>query len=286
MLSAVKQLGKFATGTLYLGVAAALPMSAQADDLTYYLPPSEVVWLSADAAAVQTADAHDQATPQRILMLQRENEQAADRGHLLVVAELGTHPLQSSLLRHWYQGMPAYGWHTYAMQAPLLQINDVEWNAEIATRYSPANDIQFLLDAMRARLVLALQHIEQAEGTLILISEGVSGALITQLLHQGEFAQVDALVVVGSYFPQQQLNTTLTTQTAQLKLPVLDIIPARQQPWVAQQSKRRVQQSQRHQQPSFRQRVLVAQPVATQPRYLHHELYGWLRHLEDTLRTP
>lgn len=267
MLSSFKQLGRLTPATLCFSIAAALPIAAYADDLAYYLPPSEVVWLGTDE--------------QRVLMLQRENEQALDRGHLLVVAELGTHPFQSSVLRHWYQGMPAYGWYTYALQAPLLQVNEFEWDAHIAERYSPANDIQTLLDAMRERLTLALQQIEHVEGSLVLISEGVSGGLITQLLHQGEFAQVDALVLVGSYFPQQQLNAELATQAAQLEVPLLDILPNRQQPWVAEQAARRVQQSQRHQHPSFRQRVLAAQSVGAQPRYLHHELYGWLRHLED-----
>lgn len=271
---------RYRLAAMALSVLALLsmPAAAHSDDLAYYLPPAEVIWLGAEQSDIDTAIENEQDIPLRALMLHRENEQAYDRGNLLLVPELGTHPLQSAVLRHWYQGMPAYGWYTYGLQSPLQQVHDFTWDQEFGQRHSAANDISSLKDAMRERLELALAHVEQTSGPLVLISEGVSAALIIQLLHQGEMPQVDAVVLLGSYFPQQQLNSELATQTAQLRIPVLDMIPAQQQPWVAEQQARRVQQSQRHQHPSYRQRVLSSQRIAEQPRYVLHQLYGWLRY--------
>ena len=292
---------------------------AQIDDLAAYLPPHEVHWLTPGGVAAsindgvdaevsgsarftvtdaQTADAKvsaanaaiaehlNHSSTSRILLLQQENRRPEKRGYLLLIPEMGTHPFQSSVLRHWYQAMPSHGWTTLALQSPLLQVTDFEWDANFGERYSPANDISMLLADMRHRLLLALEHIATQDGQLVVVAEGVSGALLVQLLtspefdNQGahEFDRIAAVVLVGGYFPQYALNRALALKTAQLDIPVLDIIPARAHAWVTEQALNRSQHSQRLAQPSYRQRVLASQPVHLQPRYLLHELQGWLKH--------
>lgn len=271
--------------TLWLLAATLSPVlctAAQSDDLAAYLPPDQVQWLtpneSVDLADVQSGANANQSQRKRVLLLQQENLLAEERGSLLLIPEIGTHAFQSSVIRHWYLGMPAYGWNTFALQSPMLQVNDFEWDANFGERYSPANDISSLLGEMRTRLALALGHIAAQDNKLVIVAEGVSGALLAHLLSDAEFENVAALVLIGGYFPQYQLNRELAVHTAQLNIPVLDIIPAHRHLWITEHTLQRAQHSKRLAQPSYRQRVLASQRVQEQPRYLLHELNGWLKH--------
>lgn len=255
-----------------------LQAEAHTDDLAAYLPPQEVHWLMPGSDA---SDDHSQKSGARVLLLRQENRLPEARGNLLLIPEIGTHPLQSTVLRHWYQGMPAYGWTTFALQSPMLHVNDFEWDRHFGERYSPANDVSSLVADLRHRLDLAFEHIAAPDQKLVIVAEGVSGALFVHLLHNtNEFDRVAAVVLVGSYYPQYQLNQELAVQTAQLDIPVLDIVPARAHSWVSEYALNRTQQAKRLAQPSYRQRVLVSQPVQQQPRYLLHELQGWLKHAQ------
>lgn len=263
-----------------LGLVVALSpavTAAHADDLSYYLPPGEVLWLGASEEEIAEAREAEQPTPLRAMLLNRENEQAYDRGHILLIPELGTHPLQSSAIRHWYQGMPAYGWYTYALQSPTMQVNEFAWDVSNSERYPQAEDISELHQAMRERLELAFGEMNRTAGPTIMIAEGVSAALISDLMARGEIPPVDAFVALGAHYPQWQLNHELATTTAQLNVPVLDLVPAHQHEWISSTHARRQQQAQRHQHPAYRQRKLSHQRVGEQPRYLLHQLYGWLR---------
>ncbi|MCC5880228.1 MAG: DUF3530 family protein [Idiomarina sp.] len=259
-----------------LSLAAAQVALAAADDLAYYLPPGEVVWLGASEDALRAAAEDEQPTPLRMLLLARENEQAYDRGSLIFIPELGTHPMQSVPVRLWYQGMPAYGWYSYAIQPPTAQVIEFSWQEDSSQRYAQGADLTPLHDAMAQRLSLAVEHAAHQPGPLIIVAQGVSAALVTDLLARGDYPQIDALVMVGAHYPQWQLNQALATTTAQLRIPVLDFIPQHSHSWVLEHSARRQQQTQRHQHPSYRQRTLLANR-ANDPRYLIHQLYGWLQ---------
>lgn len=262
--------------TAAVSLGAVSVAMATSDDLAYYLPPGEVVWLGASDEEVSAAAADDQPAPLRMLMLARENEQSYDRGSLILIPELGTHPLQSMPIRHWYQGMPAYGWYSYAIQPPTAQVIEFNWQNDSDQRYPEGADVTPLRDALAERLALALDHAARQPGPIILIVQGVSAALVTDLLAQGGYPQVDALILVGAHYPQWQLNHELATTTAQLRIPVLDFIPQHSQSWVQQSDTRRAQQAQRHQHPSYRQRALQT-TRSVDSRYLLHELYGWLQ---------
>lgn len=262
---------------LCLGFTTIGTASATADDLAYYLPPGEVLWLGASAEEIAEANQNEQPAPLRMLVLARENEQYYDRGSMIFMAELGTHPMQSLTMQKWYQGMPHYGWDTYAVQAPTSQVIEFSWQAHDNERYPEANDVSTLRDAMLERLTLALAHAEVQPGPIVLVAEGVSAALITDILAQGTFPQVDAFVALGAYYPQWQLNQALATTTAQLNMPTLDLIPQHSHNWVADNRARRSQQARRHQHTAYRQRELLTTRAAGEPRYLLHQLYGWLR---------
>lgn len=260
-----------------IGCSISMVSNAHSDDLAYYLPPGEVRWLGASDDEIAAAREADDDTPLRALMLYRENQQAFDRGNLLLISEIGTHPLQSAPMRHWYQGMPAYGWYTYALQSPPQGLFDVDWVGNDTQRYSAAPNIDALRDALAERITLAVEEVMQTPGPLVIVAEGVSAALVSELIQQGELAGVDALVVLGAHFPHWQLNQDLATTTARLNIPTLDLIPSVQNTWVTDAAARRQQQAQRHQHIAYRQRALQHQRLREQPRYLIHQLYGWLR---------
>lgn len=266
--------------TLTLAVILCLPANqvatAAADDLAYYLPPGEVIWLGASEDDIRDAADNEQATPLRMLLLTRENEQAYDRGTMIFIPELGTHPMQSPAIRLWYQEVPAYGWYSYAMQPPTAQVIEFAWQEDSGQRYPEGADLTPLHDAMAERLTLAIEHATNQPGPIVVVAEGVSAALLTDLLARGDYPQIDALVMVGAHYPQWQLNQALATTTAQLRIPVLDFIPQASHSWVQAHSDRRQQQSQRHQHLSYRQRTLLANR-ANDPRYLVHQLQGWLQ---------
>lgn len=262
---------------LCLGLNGISSAYANADDLAYYLPPGEVLWLGASADEVAEASQNEQPAPLRMLVLARENEQYYDRGSMLLIAELGTHPMQSLTMQKWYQGMPHYGWDTYAVQPPTSQVIEFAWQEEGNQRYPQGSDVSTLRDAMRERLSLALDHAALQPGPIVVVAEGVSAALITDILAQGTFPQVDAFVALGAYYPQWQLNQALATTTAQLHIPTLDFIPQHSHSWIADNRARRNQQARRHQHTSYRQRELLTTRAAGEPRYLLHQLYGWLR---------
>ncbi|RUO27905.1 hypothetical protein CWE12_13300 [Aliidiomarina sedimenti] len=237
---------------------------ASQNDFEYYLPPGEVVWLEDD--------------DDRYLLLEKENEQAYDRGRMILLPDVGTHPLQSSAIRALYQSMIGYGWYTFALQPPTTDIGSFTWQAEDAyERYPEPATVEPLKDALRLRMNAALTHTAEHTGALVVVAEGVSAALLADLMAEGEFAQIDALIVHGVYYPQWQLNQALATTLAELRIPLLDLAPGDGNSWATDTNSRRQQQARRHNHLSYRQRILPAGRHAEQPRYLQHHVYGWLQ---------
>jgi hypothetical protein len=247
-----------------------VPLSAlatSADDLAYYLPPEEVVWLGDDAA--------------RVLMLQQENQQAYDRGSLVHIPDWGQHPYQAPVIRQLYQEMPQYGWQSYALQAPTMELHNFAWQEEAEGRYLSAVGDEALAPLraqMKLRAELAFTRARQTPGALIVVAEGLSAAILAQLFRRGELTPPDAFVVHGIYFPQRTLNRDLAADLAQLPFPVLDLATSGGNFWTRDGAPRRQQQAQRHQHSGYRQRLLTAGQHSQQPRHLAHHLYGWLRY--------
>lgn len=252
---------------LLLLLASLSALATTADDLAYYLPPEEVVWLG------------DGDT--RVLMLQQENQQAYDRGSLVHIPDWGMHPYQSDVIRRLYQELPQYGWQSYALQPPTYSLHDFTWQQESEARYAAAVEdgaLQPLREQMQMRAELAFDQARQTPGALVVIAEGMSAALLTQLFARGELPLPDAFVVHGIYLPQRELNRALASDLAQLPFPVLDLATHGGNFWTRDGAGRRQQQAQRHQHSGYRQRTLNAGQHSQQPRHLAHHVYGWLRY--------
>lgn len=241
--------------------------ATSADDLAYYLPPEEVVWLGDD--------------DNRILLLQQENQQPYDRGSMVHIPDWGQHPYQAPVVRQLYQEIPEYGWQSYALQAPTMALDDFVWQEQADARYAPAvedEELQPLRAEMQLRAELAFERARQTPGALIVVAEGISAAILTQLFNRGELPLPDAFVVHGIYLPQRELNRDVATDLAQLPFPVLDLATSGGNFWTRDGASRRQQQAQRHQHSNYRQRDLTAGQHSQQPRHLAHLVYGWLRY--------
>lgn len=236
-------------------------------DLEYYLPPGEVVWLSSGEY--------------EYLLLERSNEQPFLRGNILFVPEWNTHPLQSIYLSSLYQVMPDYGWNTFALQPPIDNVASIPWSEAQDRRFPEptSEDTRYPFKAkLQDRMETALAHISSEPGATVWVVEGISAGFLLQLLHEEVLPPPDALIIVGIYLPQWQLNEALAELIAQLSIPVLDLTPEDANSWVLQTQQKRVRAARRLQHLAYRQRILPRQPHAHQGRLLQHHVYGWLSH--------
>lgn len=262
---------------LFLGLFAGLPSQlwASQDDLAYYLPPHEYVWLENHENTEQENDQESH----RYLMLHRENQLSFLRGTAIIVPDWGFHPIQSTYANMTYQALPRYGWETFALHAPTDSLLNFRWQEENGTPYPTAtteDERAFLYNSMSARVEAAMAHIESEPGFRILVTEGISAAVIVDLLEAGEITGVDALVVIAPNYPQWQLNRELSISIAQLDIPVLDLQPRDAIHWSTEESARRKILAGRYQHTGYRQRGLSSQTNRQNTETFSQLIYGWL----------
>ncbi len=251
-------------GVLLLG-AFSLPALATERDLEFYLPPGEVVWLN-----------HND---NQYLLLEREYETPYLRGNLLFIPEWNTHPLQSHFLSLLYKNMPAFGWNTHALQPPLNSSETISWNESADSRYpSPAAaELRepFKTDLLH-RIEQAQQHSAQYGGANIWVVEGISAGFVVELLNEQKLPAPDALIVVGIYFPQWQLNENLATTLARFSFPILDLVAQNSNSWVSATAELRQKEARKHQHLGYRQRLLSATYYGAEHEIAVNLLRGWL----------
>ncbi len=240
----------------------------QVNDLDYYLPPGEVEWID-----------DTEQNDQRYLLLHKHNQLSYVRGLIINIPDWNMHPYQSPFIRELYQAMPEYGWQSYALQPPNTDLTGVLWQAATNERYPapmPDEDLISLRQPLQQRLSQALSYLDNKPGFRIVIAEGIVAAFLIQLYAQQALPAPDALVVIGPYLPQWQLNNALPAQLASFSFPVLDLQPADGNAWSLSTAAERVIQAKRQQHMGYRQRILPRSAHVSQPSLLKHHVYGWL----------
>ncbi|MCC5854499.1 MAG: DUF3530 family protein [Idiomarina sp.] len=254
--------------SLLLSMALATqPLSAQTRDLDYYLPPGEVTWLE------------DPEQDARYLMLEQPNRRSYQRGAIVHIPEWGYHPYQRSAIRLLYHAMPDYGWQSFALQPPTFDLSQVQWQQSADVRYpDPIDDEQLanLRAPLSQRLSLARARMAEEPGFQIIVAEGIVAAFLVEMFARELLPAPDALIVIGMYLPQWQLNQQVAETLGSLPFPVLDIAPSDGNPWTKQTELRRRQQASRQQHTGYRQRELPRGRHGEQPDILRHMVYGWL----------
>ncbi|EKE87482.1 DUF3530 family protein [Idiomarina xiamenensis] len=250
--------------------------SAQAaDDYARYLPPGETRWLSPSQS-----NENEQQSTQRFLLLERESLRSFSRGVLLSLPDWGYHPLQSAAVRQLYQFAPSIGWRSWALTPPDTDLRgDMLQIPAVDERFPEAVDdeqLQPLLDALRARLSVAAAQRRDYPGFYVLIVEGMTAALSLRLLSEDAGLRPDALVIIDPYLPQYRLNQALPKTLAQLPLPVLDVMTSRSNRWSLASADKRRQFADKYQQVSYRQRRLIGAD-SQQQAALTKLVQGWLK---------
>lgn len=240
---------------------------AQGQDLEFYLPEHEVVWLQQDGQEAQ------------YLAIQLHKQQPLRQGKMVFLPEWGLHPYQSSLIRTLYHAMPSYGWDTLALQAPTFDLSQISWQEEQERMYPSGNQeaIPLLAQTLLPRLQAAQDYKQHQPGFTLVVAEGITAGVLTHLYTEGTIPLPDAFIVINGYFPQWQLNRSYTQQLANLTFPILDIQSSTSNSWSYSQAQQRQTEMNITKHPAYRQLIVKDWPSMEENEVFIQQVYGWLR---------
>lgn len=250
-------------------------VNASEDDLERYLPPDETRWL--------------EQGENRYLLLERESLRPMTKGVVIHLPAWDSHPLQRPMIRHLYQELPKQGWTTFALNPPAITLDtDMLQFPAIDERYPEAvsdETLNPLRDSLRQRLLVLFDELEEYQGFIILVAEGKTAVLLTDIVNtdlatqSGIAATIspDALILLDAYLPQYALNKQFARQLASSQLPVFDLITDNQNTWVQEHPEYRSLLAEQQQHISYRQQHIQGSNAAAQ-RQLLQAVNGWLRY--------
>lgn len=220
-------------------------------DLQRQLPAEELLQLSAQQ--------------ENFWVLQRDTLTSYTKGTAILLPDTSEHPASPKHIDHLRQQLPLHGWHTLALMPPELSTPLVDQNQ---TDYH-----QRLLSRLQAVQQQALKQ----PGSIIIIAQGNSAAVVNRLLADGELAEPVAFVMLGAYLSDPQLNRSIAEALAQQQVATLELAHQFDNPRVAQQLLRRQQLANKALKAVYRQRQLTgsAYHVDTQ-EWVQKEIVGWL----------
>lgn len=136
------------------------------------------------------------------------------------------------------------------------------------------------VQALQQQMQAIANAASQYSGFFLVISEGTSAAWLTQMYSQQQLATPDALVAIGSFWPQQQKNQQLPELIANSPMPLLDIISPWDNRWsYATQQSRKIA-AEKALKLHYRQRELIGQyRDPQQVAFLAKQIYGWLTYM-------
>ncbi|MFW8591621.1 DUF3530 family protein [Glaciecola sp. 2405UD65-10] len=153
-----------------------------------------------------------------------------------------------------------------------------------------APQLTYTFDEHQAFIRVLLEEVNaqymQSPGYKILLMQGKSAASSLRLLQstdtQGPILdiEVNALVISNVYWPEPELNSTLSLSLAKVQLPVLDLRSLSDNYWAKETFENRLIQSRVALKPFYRQReILGVQMSRNQSEYFTKEVVGWMRYL-------
>lgn len=220
-------------------------------DLSWQLPADEVSEL--------------QAGDKSFLVLKRAAFTPKVKGTILFIPDWSQHaasPKNLNLLRKEFND---YGWDTLAIAVPDAPAED---NME---------DLQNYKDQLQQRIEVAMDSAIIENTTVIVIAQGSSAALVSQLYADKKLKEPQSLILLEAYLPQAEQQHGLPLAIAKQQVPTLDLMQQQGNQQVAAQWKKRKQLAIQQQKLLYRQREIsgfVAQ-AETQQR-VFKEIYGWL----------
>ncbi|MBU2114668.1 MAG: alpha/beta hydrolase family protein [Gammaproteobacteria bacterium] len=223
----------------------------QVDDLKRQLPAAEISQIDAT---------------EPVLLLQRPAMTASRKGTVILLADSAEHAASPKHIDNLRQQLNDYGWDTLSVMPP---------DAAMLTGDSDA--IQQFQTAVMQRISAAQQQARQQSGSVVVIAQGNSAAVLNQLYVAEQLAEPEALILLGAYLPDPQLNIELAKAIASHQIPTLDINHQYDNRFVNAQLALRQKWVNKQLKPVYRQRQIIGSGLHQEvQQWVLHEIYGWL----------
>lgn len=220
-------------------------------DLQRQLPAEELLQLSAEQ--------------EDFWVLRRDILTSYTKGTAILLADTSEHPASPKHIDHLRQHLPLYGWHTLALMLP-----------ELTTPLVDQNQTDYHKRVLN-RLLAVQQHALKQRGSIIIIAQGNTAAVVNRLLADGQLADPVAFVMLGAYLSDPQLNRSIAEALAQQQVATLELAHQFDNPRVAQQLLRRQQLANKALKAVYRQRQLTGSAYhADIQEWVQKEIVGWL----------
>lgn len=236
--------------TLHLQAAESME-DLHKTDLNWQLPAEEITELSAGEKT--------------FLALKRSAFTAKTKGTILFIPDWSQHATSPKYLNLLRKEFNDYGWDTLAIAVPDAPFND---DSASLTQYK---------DQLQQRIEVAMTSALAENSTVIVVAQGSSAALVSQLYADKKLQEPKSLVLLEAYLPTAEQQRSLPMAIAKQQVPTLDLMQEQGNQHVAAQWQLRKQLAKQQQKLLYRQRQingLIAQSE-TQQR-VFKEIYGWL----------
>lgn len=226
----------------------------QQEDLQRQLPADQLLQLT--------------ALQQNFTVLQQETLTSYTKGTAILLPDTHEHAASPKHINYLRQQLPLYGWHTLALMPPSP-----------STRLDQQNLADYQ-QQLFARLQAAQQQALQNPGSIIMIAQGTSAAVINLLLAQEQLTEPAALIMLGAYLPDSGLNQQIAPALAQHQVATLELSHQLDNLLVADQLVRRQQLANKAMKAVYRQRQLTGSGYNTEIQaWTKKEILGWLASL-------
>lgn len=220
-------------------------------DLSWQIPAEEITELLAGDKS--------------FLALKRAAFTAEVKGTILFVPDWSQHASSPKYLNLLRKEFNDYGWDTLAIAVPDAPFND---DIPSLDKYK---------EQLQQRIEVAMTSAMADNTTVIVVAQGSSAALISQLYADKKLQEPQSLILLEAYLPQAEQQRSLPLAIAKQQVPTLDLMQQQGNQQVAAQWQLRKQLARQQQKLLYRQREisgLIAQ-AETQQR-VFKEIYGWL----------
>jgi hypothetical protein len=226
---------------------------------------------------------------QQVVMQLRENTNAIARGVSLFISDAGELPGSDESSNPLIEQLNNLGWVTMVITIPTTEMfalnnpptdNVDSLSAKLMTSQLDPERYQANLSYVAALVQGAMEQARRYPGFVLVITQGMAAASLSQLYAEGTLNAPDAMVVINPYLPDRQYNKKLATYLAKTPMPVLDLYNQSDSRWSQSQVVARRTAAVKTLKLEYRQREIIG--VAWQAQSTHYiakEIQGWLKHM-------
>lgn len=193
---------------------------------------------------------------------------AFTKGTVVLLPDWSQHAASPRAINMLRQQLVDYGWNTLSVMVPDPL---------------PHPDAESLLayqNELLLRLKAVMEKAQSKTGSVIVVAQGSSGAMLNQLYQSSDLVKPDGLVLLSAYLTEPALNEAVSLALAKHKVPTLDIQQQNDHPFVMATSQLRLQLVRKHIKELYRQRILQGRmDDSHNQQWLFSEVNGWLSYL-------